>query len=529
MSDPSSGNPGLQWVAALRNPACFPHAAGAIEIVETHISWVVLAGAFAYKIKKPVNLGFLDFSTLDLRHAACADELRLNRRLAPDLYVDLARITGSPGSPRVDGPGPCFEYAVRMKRFDRTRELDRLLAAGTLTSDHVDRLARRVARFHGEIPRAADAQPWGTSAAVLATAQANFAHVRSLAQDASTAARVDALERWTATTHRTLAPALDARRRDGFVRECHGDLHLANIVLHDDDVVVFDCIEFNPALRWIDVMAEIAFTVMDFHFRGRPDLAQGFLNAYLEETGDYAGLAVLRFFTVYRALVRAKVAGIRAAQEGNADARDRDRRDGLAHLALAERLARAPRPALVVTFGPSGSGKSHAAAQLAVHGEWIRVRSDVERKRLAGLSVTARSGAGPSAGLYAGSMSDRTYARLAELVRVVIAAGYPVIVDATFGERARRDAMRALAAELRVPFVILFPQTPDAVMRARVAARAAAGTDPSEATVDVLEHQLASLRPPGDDERPALVAFDASGTVDGAMLARAVAARVNRG
>jgi aminoglycoside phosphotransferase family enzyme/predicted kinase len=515
----------LPLAARLTDPRCFPHPAAAIELIETHISWVVLAGDYAYKLKKPLDLGFLDFSTLAKRRAACDEEVRLNRRLAPELYLDVVAVTDGPGGPRIGGVGPAAEYAVRMRRFDRAQELDRLLRADALPAERVDELARLVARFHADIPRAGDADPWGTPEAALAIAAANFDHVQALEHGPGIAERVAALQAWTLAEHARITPLLRARKRDGLVRECHGDLHLANMVLHGGRVVVFDCIEFNPALRWIDVMAEVAFTVMDLRHRGHRDLAQRFLNDYLEETGDYAGLAVLRYFLVYRAMVRAKIAAIRGAQ-ATGDLADREHADFRAHLGLAEAFARPAGGAVVITCGASGSGKSHLARELAATGDWIRVRSDVERKRMAGLAPTARTESGVGTGLYATAMGDRTYARLAELARTVIRAQYPVIVDATFLARAQRQALREVAAAMRVPFALLVPTTSEANMRERVAARAAAGADPSEATVEVLERQLRTAERLADDEAPYAAFIDTSGPVDREALAAAVAARL---
>jgi hypothetical protein len=500
-----------------------------VQVVETHISWVLLAGDYAYKLKKPLELGFLDFATYEKRLAACIEEVRLNRRLAPEIYLDVMAITGSAEDARIAGQGDVIDHAVRMFRFDRSQELDRLLAAGLLPVERVDELARLVARFHAAVPAAPPEGPYGTPEAALAAPLANFDHLAALEHGAGDVARVAALREWTVATHARLAPLIRERLAGGFVRECHGDLHLANMVLFEDRVVVFDCIEFNPALRWIDVMAEVAFTVMDLLHRGRRDLAQRFLNDYLEETGDFAGLAVLRFYVVYRAMVRAKIAAIRATQETATASRERDRADLLAHLALAEACARAAPPALVVTCGASGSGKSFAARALAGTGEWIRIRSDIERKRLAGLAAAERSGSGLGTDLYAGSMTVRTYAQLAKSARIVLDAGYPVVVDATFLSRRLRDAFRGLAAGLEVPFLVLVPQASAATMRARVQARATAGGDPSEATVEVLDRQLADAEPLAPDELPSVVQFDAERAIDAQALADAVAARLTGG
>jgi aminoglycoside phosphotransferase family enzyme/predicted kinase len=514
-------------VDRLCNARGFAHPAAQIERVETHISWVVLAGDYAYKFKKPLDLGFLDFSTLEKRRAACEDEVRLNRRLAPGLYIDVLAITGTPDDPSMGGNGPAIEYAVRMRRFDRACELDRLLAADALPVERIDELARLVARFHDTLPPATAEGPHGTPQVALANADANFEHVLELEHAPDIVGRITALRRWTQSEHARVAPRMTRRLREGWVRECHGDLHLANMVLHENEVVVFDCIEFNPALRWIDVMAEIAFTVMDLRHRGRLDYAQRFLNDYLEASGDYAGLAVLRFYLVYRAMVRAKIAAIRAPQETSAATRARSHAEFRAYLTLAEVIANPEPPAMVITCGPSGSGKSHLAAKLACTGEWIRIRSDVERRRLSGLDAGQRSGAGLGAGMYAAPMGRRTYARLLDLAHIVVKAGFPVIVDATFLARTQRDAFRALAASLGVPFAILKPRAPVAVMRERVVARADAGGDASEATVAVLERQLAQAQPLAADEEALAVEFDNRGSVDVARLAAAVRMRLS--
>ena len=518
--------PAAPLAVRLAQTGVFPHAAERVECVETHISWVVLAGPYAYKLKKPVDLGFVDFSTLEKRRSACEEEVRLNARLAPALYIDVVPVTDGPEGPRIGGSGPAAEYAVRMHRFDRAQELDRLLRDGALPASRIDELARLVAHFHEHVARATADDAWGHPDTVLANARANFAHAAALEHDAGIAQRLAALLAWTVEQHARITPLLVQRKRDGRVREGHGDLHLANMVLHDGRVTVFDCIEFNPALRWNDVLSEIAFTMMDLRHRGRPDLAQRFLNDYLEEAGDYDGLAVLPWFLVYRAMVRAKIAAIRAAQ-ADGDTAAREHRDFLAHLALAEAFAQPRERALVITCGASGSGKSHLAGRLLVTGDWVRVRTDVERKRLAGLARFAASASGANEGLYAADRSAQTYARLGELARDVLAAGWPVILDGTFLRRAQRQAMRELAAAAGVPFAILWPDTPPDIMRARVAQRAAAGGDPSEATLDVLARQLAAMEALDDDELRHAVRVEADAAPDGAALAARVAAALS--
>src|SRR6266545_2231363 len=260
-------------VFALGNPTAFGDSVARVERIETHISYVFLTGAYAYKIKKAVALGFLDFSTLDARRRFCEEELRLNRRLAPELYLDVVAITGTPDNPVVGGAGPALEYAVKMREFPQDALASRMLARGELDRTHIDRLAAEVAAFHGRIDVATADGPYALPAEILQRANDNFAQVRPLLDDEAERAALDTLADWTRHEHAVRATAFGARRRCGFVRECHGDLHLGNIAILDGAVTIFDCIEFNDHLRWIDVMSEVAFAVMDMQDRKRPDLA----------------------------------------------------------------------------------------------------------------------------------------------------------------------------------------------------------------------------------------------------------------
>jgi len=454
---------------------------------------VLLAGAYAYKIKKAVELGFLDFSTLALRRHFCEEELRLNRRLAPGLYLDVVAIVGGAAAPQIvaaDDPraSEAIEFAVKMRRFEQSALLDRMLAAGELKPHHVDALAETVAGFHASIETAANGG-YGSPESISIPMRQNFDQIRPLLSTAGETVELDALEGWSIAAHQELIPLMEARKRAGYVRECHGDLHLGNITWVDEGIHVFDCIEFNPGLRWIDVVNEIAFTVMDLAARGRADWGARFLNGYLEITGDYASLRLLPYYLVYRAMVRAKVARFRAAQtEGE------PQRVALAdyaeHIRLARGFTSPRRAALMITHGVSGSGKSTATLPLVEQLGALRLRSDVERKRLHGLARDARSGSALGAGIYNAAASMETYAQLGSLAVRTIEAGYPVIVDATFLSRARRVAFRAIAADLRVPYLILEFRANAVELRRRVGQRQEAGQDASEAGLAVLERQL---------------------------------------
>ena len=490
---------------ARQRPESYPHPVGAIRIVETHISWVLLTGTWAYKIKKPVDLGFLDFTTLDARRRYCEEELRLNRRLAPGIYDAVVEIRGTLTEPRIEGAGRVLEYAVKMCEFPQEALASEMLSHNSLTSAHVDRLAAGIAAFHDRAARAGGTSPFGMPEAVLTPALDNFETLEACL-DRAMARSGQTLRDWTRREFAKRQTAFETRRSDGFVRECHGDLHLRNIVVLDGEPVAFDCIEFDERLRWIDVMSEVAFVLMDFEDRGHRDFGWRFLNAYLEATGDYAGLAVLRFYLVYRALVRAKVHALRAGQSG-VDDKERQRLDRAAcqYVALAERHTSDSVRAVIITHGVSGSGKTTATQSLIETAGAVRVRSDIERKRLHGLAPLARTRSVFGTGIYSGEATRATYDRLLQATAAIVEAGYPAVVDAAFLRRSEREPFRAFAERSGAGFVILAFEAPRGILRERVTRRLGAGADPSEANLDVLERQL-DLREAlkQDEERSAI-------------------------
>jgi aminoglycoside phosphotransferase family enzyme/predicted kinase len=500
-------------VTALAGPAALGEGRRA-AVIETHISYVLLTGGHAYKIKKAVALGFLDFTTLEARRRYCDDELRLNRRLAPALYLDVVPITGTIDSPRLGGDGAAIEYAVRMREFRQEALLSRALERGELDATDIDALAAIVAHFHSRIDVAPAEGSFGVPERVLHYALQNFDQLGSLDAAAAERATLERLNAWTRREFAVRQRAFEARLRDGFVRECHGDLHLNNIARVDGELVVFDCLEFNAELRWIDTMNEIAFVAMDLDDRRKPDLARRFLNAYLERTGDYAGLTVYRFYYVYRALVRAKVAAMRENQLAAGRAHDALATELSGYVDLAARAASPARPAIAVMHGLAGSGKSTLAQALAEVADAIRIRTDVERKRMHGVAANARSGSPIAAGLYGETATRAVYERIASLARAAAGAGYSVLVDGAFLERWQRERFRLLAAELGVPFVILSMAAPAQTLRDRVTQRFRAGADASEADVAILEHQQRLREPLGDDETPHVIACDGAAPWD---------------
>jgi len=482
-------------IEALRSPACYPHPVKEVKLLETHISWVLLAGDFVYKIKKPVDFGFLNFSELSQRQFFCQEELRLNRRLAPDLYLDVIAIAGQPEQPVLDAE-PAFEYAVKMRRFPEQMVLEHLLAHDCLTVQHMQSLAETMAKFHDELPPVTVGAGFGDANAVVKPSRQNFQQL-SLFLDDLYKERLINLEISNEQAYQRCKALFDQRLKDGKIKECHGDLHLGNIVLLDDQPTPFDGIDFNPALRWIDVINDIAFLLMDLQHRQRPDLAFVFVNAYLQETGDYEGLAVLRFYLAYRAMVMAKVSAIRAAQLGQSASMAQCE----SYLALAERFETPSRPALIITHGLPGCGKTTVSQLVVEKYQAIRIRSDVERKRLFGLLAHQRSQSEINGGIYSAEATERTYRRLLDLSQLILKSGFTVIVDAAFLMQHERQQFHTLAQQLNVPFIILDIRCDDALLRQRIRQRHSDGTDASEADIAVYDKLKTLDEALNDDEQ----------------------------
>lgn len=494
----------------LRPQAC-DHPAGDMVLRETHISWVILAGEFAYKIKKPVDFGFLDFSTLALRRHFCERELLLNRRFAPELYLAVVAITDDAGGPRFGGEGPVIDYAVKMRRFDEEQLLDNIAARGELGRPLVRALAREVAAQQGRAPvchpRPGSDEP-GSAAALLAAMEQNFRQAGAYDLAARQRQELQSLRRWTLRRHGESVPLLERRAADGRVIDGHGDAHLGNIALIDGAVRLFDCIEFNSALRIMDSIGEIALLGMDLEARGHSHQAHWLVADYLEYRGDYEGLALLDLYRCYFALVRAKVALLREPERHHDIRGTAAYADFSRYLGLAGGYCQAPQQFLAITHGVSGSGKSTVADKLVAASGALRIRSDVERKRLFGLAPEQRSRAEDEQRLYGSAMSRKTFERLEQLATQALGAGFAVIVDATFLHRRSRDRFRRLAGELAVPFAIIDCSAPPTVLRQRLLAREREATDASEAGVRVMEAQLGVVQPPGGVELARRMAAD---------------------
>ncbi|WP_043293321.1 bifunctional aminoglycoside phosphotransferase/ATP-binding protein [Burkholderia pseudomallei] len=486
--------------AALRRASTYPHPAGPIVRIETHLSVVYLVGRFAYKRLKPFDFGFANFSELAARRRACEAELALNRPLAAPIYLAAGPLVRRARGLRLFGAGAAVDHVVRMRRFDERMLFSRLLARGALDAADIDAAATRLAAYHLHAPRDIPRRAYGSARELrrqLDDMLAPLARALGAALPAS-------LRAWCVRRCDELAAHLDARRADGYVRACHGDLHLNNVVKRGRDALMFDCIDFDDALRWIDVINDLSFLLMDLHAHNRAALAHRLLNRWLDETGDFTGLAALPLYVAYRALVRALVATMRAG--GDAAARAARIERARRYVDVAAHAARARRPCLLLCHGYSGSGKSVASRALADVSGAIRLSSDSERKRARPFAaVDARP---LPASAYTPQQIDAQYERLRALARDVLRAGYTALVDATFLSHARRARFFALARELGVPVYVLDFHASRACLERRVDARAAARDDRSDAGAAVLATQRASADPLDADERARTIGFD---------------------
>ncbi|MCK9797852.1 AAA family ATPase [Pseudomonas sp. MAFF 302030] len=500
-------------IAALQNPALYPHPVDGFQVIETHISWVLLTGPYVYKVKKPVNFGFLDFTSLDAREHFCGEELRLNQRLTQDLYLEVLPITGTAEAPELAGTGPVIEYALKMRQFPQSGLLSTLQANGELTTQHIDEMAQQIARFHLDAPRVPAAHDAGTPDSVMAPVRQNFEQIRPFLSDKTDLQQLEALEAWAESSFERLKPLFAQRKNDGFIRECHGDIHLGNATVIDGRVVIFDCIEFNEPFRFTDVYADTGFLAMDLEDRGLKSLARRFISQYLELTGDYQGLELLNFYKAYRALVRAKVSLFSMPADATPVQRATSLRQYRNYANLAESYSTIPSRFLAITSGVSAVGKSHVALRLVEALGAVRLRSDVERKRLFGEQSVQND---PNAGIYSSDASTATYAHLHKIADVILRAGFPVVIDATYLKRAQRDAAAEVAEHTGAPCLIIDCNAPEAVIASWLAQRQADSNDPSDATLEVIAAQQANREALSAEEllRSKRVETNESGSLD---------------
>ena len=517
----------MSLLNALQNPDLYDHPVSDFEVIETHISWVLLTGTYAYKIKKPVDFGVINFSTLDKRKFYCEEEVRLNRRLAPRLYIGVVKICGSEQQPRLNTDAPAIEYAVKMHQFPQQAQLDRILAVQGLTHHQVDELAGIIAGFHQSIDVIEKSLPFGDPEHIAQPVQENFSQIRKLQHDKHIEQILEHISQWSEQQLKTLEQVFIQRKQTGFVRECHGDMHLRNMALIENEIVIFDCIEFNKNFYLIDVMSELAFLVMDLEDRQHAGLANRLLNKYLEITGDYNGLRVFNFYKVYRAMVRAKVDALRCLQEQPGKKEYKSTyRDFTQYLQLANRYTEPVQPCLIINHGLSGSGKTMGAYQLLEQLPLIILRSDIERKRIYDSETQTASSNEIDKGMYSQDMTEKTYARLEQLAAQLLDEGYSVVIDAANLKTLQRQRFIDLANTKVCPCLIMDYQSNIATLKQRIKKRAKAGQDASDATVQVLEHQVKTRQPLSASELDRTITIDSDKNPDPNALTRAIRDRL---
>lgn len=504
---------------SLRNPSAYPVQTRTVELIQTHISWLFLTDTHVFKIKKPVNFGFLDFSTLDRRRFFCLEELRLNRRLCPDIYEQVIALRESETGATFVGDGKVIEYAVVMKRLPADRMLDRLVDSGRISEDEIRTVALEISRFHANAATSSQISAYGSLEQIMFNWRENFEQAAQFDTTTLPPVTCKTIRSYVETFTESQRPLFAERVENGFIRECDGDIHLGNICLVNSTAYIFDCIEFNKRFRYSDTAADIAFLLMDLDFHRRPDLADAALSAYITASVDSTLPKVIIFYKVYRAFVRGKVESLRLLDTGIAQTeRIAAEKRAVRYFRLAQGYCLRSRlpPTLFITCGTTGCGKSTLADQLSFELGLAFFNSDTVRKQLAGLppETAVRNSFGE--GLYSNEMSQTTYRQLELLADRELASGRSVVIDAGFRKGAARADFARLAASHSVRFVILFVQCDADEQRRRLFERTSRGNSVSDGRVELLDQQNECFEPP-DDSEGTLISVVTEGTPEYAL------------
>ncbi len=506
-------------IEAMLLPDFYDHPVQEIQLIQTHISYVFLTGEFAYKVKKPVNFGFLDFSSLEKRHFFCQEELRLNQRLAPDLYLAVLPIyQENDRFSFIPNGREAVEYTIKMRQFPQEQLLINLFERGELTFEHVTTIGEQLAQFHRNAATNDRISQFGTAAAMAQVAEDNFNHTKSYIGRGQTQTQFDLTQAFTRKFLAEHQADFDRRIAQHKIRECHGDLHLKNICLWHDRIQIFDCIEFNEPFRNSDVLYDVAFLFMDLEFRGRLDLANRFLNVYLEETNDYEGLLFLPLFCSMRAYIRAKVTSFLLDDPNVPDSvkiAAQEEASNYYRLAYQYTQRKNNSPQVILMCGLSGTGKTTIARQLAVRLNAIHIRSDAMRKHLAGIGLRERG----DSTIYTPAMTQKTYDRLLELAQFLTAQGFPVILDAKYDRWQLREQVRQ---GLNVPIKIIHCVADMDVLAARLEQRAQEKSDIADATADLLAKQQREFETFTLPEMDRVIPLKTDGEIDYDRLVQAL-------
>ena len=474
-------------IRALFHPETYPHPVENIEMMQTHISWIFLTGNYAYKLKKPLDLGFLDFSTLTRRKFYCEQELSLNRRLSADIYLDVLPLCRRGAHYKLGGSKNIVDYCLKMRQFDQSGLLDQRLRSNQFDPTWMDQLAESTARFHAKQGSTVQfGQPHILADHIRANLDVAGDHVGNALDESTLIALGDFARDALMRQHENLL----RRQAGGFIRPCHGDLHLKNITLIENKPCIFDCIEFNDEFRIIDTMNDTAFLIMDCDAHGRADLGLRFLSRYLEYTGDYSGLSLLNLYLFYRATVRGKVSTLLATELTDKNKRKQQFDEAGKYFDLAVAYTQSKQAELFVIGGLSGSGKSHLALLGCGMERAIIIRTDATRKRIAANF--------PDLELYSREMHINTYKAMFDAARKALNAGFSVILDATFLHPDSRRQAFDLANACAAPLHFFWLDIEEAALRKHIKKRQRAANDISDADLHVLDLQLTEYRRPAE-------------------------------
>lgn len=467
--------------SAMSRPEFYPHRPERVEVVQTHISFIFIGGEMVYKVKKAVDFGFLDFTTLEKRKFYCEEELRLNRRLAPEAYLALERITADAHGLSLNGTGQVVEYAVRMRKLPQERMLKRLLAEGKCDHAMIDAVAAKLADFHGRAETGGRIDELGGVETIRFNHEENFSQTASYVDLTIPHGRYAFISAFDRDFLKRQGPLLQRRVVDHRIRDCHGDLHLEHICVADG-ITIFDCIEFNERFRFGDVAAEVAFLAMDLDYNGYPQWAEVFVAAYIRHSGDTDIRRLLDFYRCYYAYVRGKVVGFRINDPAIDEAgRNEAKAIAARYFELAFTYAARPeRPLLIVTAGLMGTGKSVLAQNLAPRLGAEVIRTDVLRKELFAKGPQERHIEAFGQGIYSDEFSRLTYAKALEIAAERLKEGRSVIIDASYKRRDERLRAAGTAKELDAGFFLIECTAPEEALKRRLDSRQAAGRDPSD-------------------------------------------------
>jgi uncharacterized protein len=504
-----------QLIDGLSRPAAYEHATDAVEVRQTHISTVFLAGEYAYKIKKPVNFGFLDFTELERRHQVCLDEVRLNRRLAPSVYLGVVPVVRSAQGLTVDREGEAVEWAVKMRRLPDHATLLSAMQRGELTQGRLEAVAGRVASFHRSADRGPHIAAFGKFDVVAGNARENFAQAAPEVGFTLSAPVFEELRNLTEAKLAEARPLIDDRAARGVPCDGHGDLRLEHIYLFPGepppgDLVIIDCLEYTERFRFADPVSDIAFATMELEFAGRADAARTLAEAYFRFSGDDAGRPLLPLYVAYRSIVRGKVRGFELREtEIPAERRTKSLGRAKAHFLLALGILAPPRrrPLLALVAGLPGTGKSTLARALGDKAGFEVIRSDVVRKEVAGLAARESAANTWKSGLYADEWTRRTYEEVRSRAEKALFEGKRVVVDASFGRETLRIDLLEAASALAVPAVLFVCDAPSDLVRARLDSRR---DDASDADAMVYDAARRAWEPFGPKTRSAVIRVDAA-------------------